>query len=238
MPTAGGEGRIHGRQRGRMTVAQRRALDGLLPRYLLQLPTPAKVADDNGDATACAIAAAYGRRAPLAIEIGFGNGSALVALARSHPDWNCFGIDVYRPGFGALLLACAAEEIENVRIVDAEASACLGQLPAASAQRIQVFFPDPWPKKRHHKRRLVNATFAARAANCLAPDGRLLLATDWPDYTEQMLTVLSAEEALRGGVAARPDERPLTPFEAKAHAAGRAVVDMAYRRVSMNGGAR
>lgn len=232
MPTAGGEDRIHGRHRGRMTVAQRRALESLLPRYLLNIPTSAEVTDDNGEATADEIAAAYGRHAPLAVEVGFGNGNALMALARSHPDWNCFGIDVYRPGFGALMLACAADEIANVRIVDAEANACLRQLPATSVQRIHVFFPDPWPKKRHHKRRLVNATFAARAANCLAPNGSLLLATDWPDYAEQMLAVLNAEEALRGGVAARPGERPVTPFEAKARAAGRPVVDMAYRRVA------
>lgn len=233
--TGGGQGRVYVRHRGRTTVAQQRALKNLLPRYLLDLPTPSQVVqvtDDSDEAIAHLIAEAFERSAPLAIEIGFGNGSALLALARSHPDWNCLGIDVYRPGFGALMLACEGDEIANVRIVDAEASAFLDQLPAASVQRIQAFFPDPWPKKRHHKRRLVNATFAARAANCLAPDASLLLATDWADYAEQMLAVLDAEEALHGGVTPRPGDRPVTPFEAKAHAAGRPIADMAYRRVT------
>ena len=230
--TGGGQGRVYVRHRGRTTVAQQRALENLLPRYLLDLPTPSQAANDGGEALAQQIAEAFERPAPLALEIGFGNGSALLALARSHPGWNCLGIDVYRPGFGALMLACEADEIANVRIVDAEASAFLDQLPTASVQRIQVFFPDPWPKKRHHKRRLVNATFAARAANCLAPDASLLLATDWANYAEQMLAVLNAERALQGGVAPRPSDRPVTPFEAKARAAGRPIVDMAYRRAA------
>ena len=136
------------------------------------------------------------------------------------------------PGFGALALACEREEIDNVRVLDAEASAFLGQLPAASVHRIHVFFPDPWPKKRHRKRRLVNATFAARAASCLEPCGCLALATDWQDYAEQMLDVLNAEAALRGGASARSSARPITPFEAKALAQGRNIVELTYRRVA------
>ena len=223
-----------------MTVAQQRAQEHLLPRYLLHLPPSStasagragEASGDCGETMQHLIADAFGRSAPLALEIGFGNGSALAALAKSHSDWNCIGVDVYRPGFAALALACEREELANVRIVDAEASAFLSQLPTASVHCIQVFFPDPWPKKRHHKRRLVNAEFAAGAANCLVPRGCLALATDWPDYAQQMLAVLNAEAALQGGVTARPELRPITPFEAKALAQGRAIVDMTYRRVA------
>ena len=220
-----------------MTIAQRRALDNLLPRYLLQYAPPsATVASDaegdSGEAMKRWFADAFGRHAPLALEIGFGHGNALVALAKSHPDWNCLGLDVYQPGFGALALACDREEIDNVRVLDAEATAFLGQLPTASVRRIHVFFPDPWPKKRHRKRRLVNAVFAARTANCLEPRGCLALATDWQDYAEQMLAVLNAEAALRGGASARSSARPITPFEAKALAQGRNIVELTYRRVA------
>ena len=171
---------------------------------------------------------AFERRAPLAVEIGFGNGAALAALAQAHPHWNCIGVDVYRPGFGALMLACERDEVRNVRIVDGNALDLLERLPDASLRRIDVFFPDPWPKARHHKRRLVNADFAAQAAACLVPDGHLRLATDSADYAEQMQQVLGAEQTLAGGVSPRPAERPVTPFEAKALAQGRRIVDLAY----------
>lgn len=171
---------------------------------------------------------AFGRRAPLAVEIGFGNGNALVALALAKPDWNCIGVDVYRPGFGALMLACERDDIRNVRIADDEGLAFLHRLPEASVQHISVFFPDPWPKKRHHKRRLVNASFASRVAACLAPNGHILLATDWPEYAQAMREALDAVPTLRGGIAPRPDIRPTTPFEAKAQTAGRPIVDLAY----------
>ena len=211
------------RHRGRTTVAQARALDQLLPRYLFA--PPAAVDAD-------VLAAVFGRQAPLAVELGFGNGSALVELAKAQPDWNCIGVDVYQPGFGALLLACEHEDIANIRIVDGEALHFLGRLPCASVRQLNVFFPDPWPKKRHHKRRLVNAEFAALAAVCLAVDGCLALATDWQPYAEQMQAVLDAEKALRGGVAPRPTSRPLTPFETKGLAAGRGIVDLLYSRAS------
>ena len=162
------------------------------------------------------------------MEIGFGNGAALVALAQAHPHWNCIGVDVYRPGFGALMLACEREEVGNVRIVDGNAMDLLERLPNAALRHIDVFFPDPWPKARHHKRRLVDAAFAAQAAACLATGGRLRLATDSADYAEQMQQVLGAEQTLAGGLSPRPAERPVTPFEAKALAQGRRIVDLAY----------
>ena len=209
------------RRRGRLTRAQARALDELSENYLVDLP-PTTVASAFWHG-------AFGRAAPLAIEACFGNGAALAAMAESHPDWNCLGVDVYRPGFGALMLACERDGIDNVRIADIEVLTLLERLEAGSVHRLHVFFPDPWPKKRHHKRRLVNADFAAAAAGCLETDGTLRLATDWREYADQMIEVLDAQPGLSGGVAARA-ERPTTPFEAKGLVANRPTVDLAYRR--------
>ena len=242
------------RRRGRLTTAQARALERFTHRYLVDLPDAglARRASDRqvkDTLTASKLDSSdtvsrrsrnleasfwrdkFGRSAPLAIEACFGNGVALAALATSHPDWNCVGVDVYRPGFGALMLACERHDVDNVRIVEGEVLTFLRGLQGASVHRLHVFFPDPWPKKRHHKRRLVNDAFARAAANCLEPDGALCLATDWEEYAEQMIEVLGAEPGLAGGVAARA-ERPLTPFEAKGLASGRRVVDLAYRRVA------
>lgn len=207
-----------------MTAAQARALDTLSDDYLLTLP--------EGPIESSLWAAVFNRTAPLAIEIGFGNGVALAHLALAHPDWNCLGVDVYRPGFGALMLACQKDGIDNVRIVESEALSLLKRLAPASVRLVNVFFPDPWPKARHHKRRLVNADFASAAAGCLEPGGTLSLATDWEPYAEQMAEVLAAVPTLRGGRTERPDSRPMTAFEAKGTAAGRAVVDLTYRRVA------
>ena len=211
------------RRRGRLTRAQARALDELSARYLVDLP-------DTGIGAGF-WRGVFGRDGPLAIETCFGNGAAVVDIARSHPTWNCLGVDVYRPGFGALMLACEREEIENVRIADTEVLSLLRRLEPGTVHRLSAFFPDPWPKKRHHKRRLVNADFAVAVAGCLEVDGTLHLATDWEDYAVQMLEVLNAEPNLDGGVVPRA-ERPVTPFEAKGHASGRRVFDLAYRRMA------
>ena len=206
-----------------MTAAQARALDTLSHEYLLALP--------DGPIGASLWAVAFNRPAPLAIEIGFGNGTALAQLALAHPDWNCVGVDVYRPGFGALMLACQRDGIDNVRIVEAEALSLLKRLAPTSVRLVNVFFPDPWPKARHHKRRLVNADFADAVGNCLESGGTLSLATDWAPYAEHMVEVLGAAPTLAGGETERPASRPMTPFEAKGEAAGRAVLDLTYRRV-------
>ena len=174
---------------------------------------------------------AFGRPGPLLVEIGFGMGDALAAFAKVHEDWNCLGIEVYRPGIGALMLACEREEIGNVRIVEAEAMTVLRRHPPACMNRIHVFFPDPWPKKRHHKRRLVNAEFAQEAGRCLVPGGTLALATDWREYAEQMRLILDACPTLDGSETQRPPERPQTPFESKGAAAGHHITDLAYRRI-------
>ena len=214
------EGRVYVRRRGRSTAAQERALVELAPRYIVQTPLPGEGWE-----------AAFGRTRPLLVEIGFGMGDALATFASAHADWNCVGIEVYRPGIGALMLACEREGLGNVRIVEAEAMTVLRRHAAASIDRIHVFFPDPWPKKRHHKRRLVNAEFAQEAARCLVPGGTLALATDWHEYAEQMLATLEAVPSLDGGETQRPPERPQTPFEAKGAAAGHHITDLAYRRI-------
>ena len=215
--------RAYLRQRGRLTSAQARALDHLSDRYLVDLPDAAIGSGFWRDA--------FGRGGPLAIETCFGNGAAVAELAKSRPTWNCIGVDVYRPGIGALMLLCEWDGVSNVRIVDAEILGFLCQVEPGTVHRISAFFPDPWPKKRHHKRRLVNADFATAAAACLEANGTLHLATDWEDYAAQMTEVLDAEPTLEGGVAARVD-RPVTPFEAKGLAHGRRVVDLAYRRLA------
>ncbi|MYE22902.1 MAG: tRNA (guanosine(46)-N7)-methyltransferase TrmB [Gammaproteobacteria bacterium] len=214
------EGRVYVRRRGRSTAAQERALVELAPRYVVTPPTHGRGWDE-----------AFGRAGPLLVEIGFGMGDALAAFASAHADWNCVGIEVYRPGIGALMLACEREELANVRIVEAEAMTVLRRHRAASMNRIHAFFPDPWPKKRHHKRRLVNAEFAQEAARCLVPDGVLALATDWREYAEQMLLTFETFPALDGGETGRPPERPQTPFETKGAAAGHHITDLAYRRI-------
>lgn len=214
------EGRVYVRRRGRSTAAQERALVELAPRYVVTLPTHGRDWED-----------AFGRAGPLLVEIGFGMGDALAAFASAHADWNCVGIEVYRPGIGALMLACEREGLANVRIVEAEAMTVLRRHAAASMDRIHAFFPDPWPKKRHHKRRLVNAEFAHEAARCLVPGGVLALATDWREYAEQMLLTFEASPTLDGGETERPPERPQTPFEAKGAAAGHHITDLAYRRI-------
>ena len=213
------EGRVYVRRRGRSTAAQERALVELAPRYVVTPPTHGRGWDE-----------AFGRAGPLLVEIGFGMGDALAAFASAHADWNCVGIEVYRPGIGALMLACEREELANVRIVEAEAMTVLRRHRAASMNRIHAFFPDPWPKKRHHKRRLVNAEFAQEAARCLVPGGILALATDWREYAEQMLLTFRASPTLDGGETERPPERPQTPFETKGAAAGHHITDLAYRR--------
>lgn len=214
------EGRVYVRRRGRSTAAQERALVELAPRYVVEPPLASEGWEE-----------VFGRPAPLLVEIGFGMGDALAAFAGEHEDWNCVGIEVYRPGIGALMLACEREGLGNVRIVEAEAMTVLRRHLASSVDRIHVFFPDPWPKKRHHKRRLVNAEFAAEAARCLGAGGTLAIATDWREYAEQMLETLKAEPSLQGGETERPPERPQTPFETKGTAAGHHITDLVYQRV-------
>jgi tRNA (guanine-N7-)-methyltransferase len=216
--------RVYIRRKGRMTRAQARALATLLDRYQLPMST-----------TPVDWTTVFGRAAPLLVEIGFGMGHALIDAAQRHPDWNCVGVEVYRPGIGAVLNAIDAAQLTNVRIIEGDAREVLaGMVGPAQLHRLIVFFPDPWPKSKHHKRRLVNAGFAALAASRLGDDGRLLIATDWAHYAEAILAVLDAEPGLEnvsgpGRYSERANERPMTRFEARGTGLGHAVWDVAYR---------
>ena len=171
----------------------------------------------------------FGREAPLVVEIGSGVGEATAAYAAAHPEHDVLAIEVWRPGVADLLHRVAEVGASNVRVVERDAVDCLEHvIREASVHELWTFFPDPWPKSRHHKRRLISEVFAEHVARALAPGGVWRLATDWPPYAERMREVLDASDALVGGEVARWDGRPLTKFERRGLAAGRPVVDLAY----------
>jgi len=207
---------------GRLTAAQRRALEELLPRYGIEV---------EGTLDFPAI---FGRNAPVWLEIGFGNGEALRAMARERPDVDFVGIEVHRPGIGRLLRAIHENDLANVRVIRGDAGEVLHEhVAAGSLSRVLVFFPDPWPKKRHHKRRLVQPAFVHDVARALQRDGILHLATDWEDYAWHMRGVLDAApefENTAEGWARRPSYRPRTRFEERGEHKGHAVYDLIYRR--------
>ncbi len=214
---------------GRVTAAQERALTDLWPIYGL----------DFNDTTVD-LNAAFGREPgisrPLCLEIGFGAGEVIGALAQSHHDIDYLGIEVHRSGVGRLLLRAAELQLRNVRVICHDAVEVLQTAVAdASFDEVLVFFPDPWHKKRHHKRRLLDAEFVALLATKLKTGGILRLATDWQEYAEQMLAVANADPALESlsperGYVARPDFRPATRFERRGARLGHGVWDLAYRR--------
>lgn len=208
---------------GRLGSGQQRALATLAPRYLLPW-SPAPI-----DA-----AAVYGRHAPLIVEVGFGMGAATAQIAAAQPQHDFLGIEVHVAGVGALLQRIDEQALGNLRIVRHDAVEVLREMIApASLAGVHVYFPDPWPKTRHHKRRLIQPDFVALLATRLAPGAYLHCATDWQPYAEQMLRVLDAEPRLANtasGYAARPPWRPLTKFEARGLALGHGVRDLLYRR--------
>jgi len=173
----------------------------------------------------------FGRSASLVVEIGSGVGEATAALAAARPEHDVLALEVWRPGVAASLARVAELGARNVRFCSVDAVWAMDHLVApAGLGELWTFFPDPWPKTRHHKRRLVTPGFAALAASRLAPGAWWRLATDWADYAEQMVAVLDAEQSLVGGVVARWAERPVTKFERKGLEAGRPITDLAYRR--------
>ena len=208
---------------GRLGSGQQRALAELGPRFVLPF-VPAPI-----DAPAV-----FGRRAPLVVEVGFGMGQATAQIAAATPEADFIGIEVHEAGVGALLREIDARGLTNLRIVRHDAVEVLRQMIApASLAAIHVFFPDPWPKKRHHKRRLIQPGFVELLASRLARGGRLHCATDWQDYAEQMLAVLSACPDLvntASGFAPRPASRPLTKFEARGLELGHGVWDLVFLR--------
>ena len=174
----------------------------------------------------------FGREAPLVVEIGPGVGEATGVLAAARPEHDVLALEVWRPGIAAGLAEVAAAGATNVRFCSVDAVWVLEHLVAPdSLAGLWTFFPDPWPKKKHHKRRLVDRDFAALAAGRLAPDAEWRLATDWADYADQMREVLDAEPRLSGGPVERWSDRPVTKFERKGLAVGREITDLCYRRL-------
>jgi tRNA (guanine-N7-)-methyltransferase len=207
-----------------MTVAQERAWRDLWPRYGLA------ETDQTLD-----LDAAFDRAAARTLEIGFGNGESLVALAQAHPDEDFLGIEVHRPGVGHLMLRADSLGLGNIRVACRDAVEVLSrQLPDASFDAVLLYFPDPWPKKRHHKRRIVQPAFVELVAGRLKSGGRFRLATDWQNYAEQMLAVAGGcallENEFDAGYAPRPDSRPLTRFETRGQRLGHEVWDLCFRK--------
>lgn len=189
------------------------------------------VPEDALDDPEAQVSAWFGREAPLVVEIGSGVGEATGVLAAARPDVNVLALEVWRPGVAAGLAEVAAAGATNVRFCSIDAVWLIEHLIASGElAELWTFFPDPWPKTRHHKRRLVTPGFARVVADRLAPGGTWRLATDWAHYAEQMVAVLDAEPALEGGVVPRWDARPVTKFERKGVQAGRLITDMEYRR--------
>ena len=209
---------------GRVGSGQARALAEVGPRCLLAYQSHVVDLD-----------AVFGRVSAKVLEIGFGMGEGLAETAAAYPDTDFLGVEVHTPGVGALLKQIGERGLDNVRVIQHDAVEVLERMIApGSLAGVRVFFPDPWHKKRHHKRRLIQPPLVALLASRLAPGGFIHLATDWQDYAAQMLVVLSAEPLLQNTVAdyaPRPDTRPLTKFEQRGLRLGHGVWDLIFRRV-------
>ena len=212
-------------RQGRVTAAQQRARETLLPRLSITY-APALLDLDR----------AFGRAAPKVLEIGFGMGETTARIASQHPERDFLGIEVYGPGVGGLLKRVTELGLTNVRVIQHDAAEVLRDMIAPAAlDGVHVYFPDPWPKKRHHKRRLLQPPFVALLASRMKAGAYLHVATDWEDYARQILDVLSAEPLLAntcGGFAPRPDWRPQTKFESRGLRLGHRVWDVVFRRVA------
>jgi len=223
------------RRSGRMSEAQERAWTQLADRYLIDVPRDAAATSVARDAQVDP-AVLYGRSARLVVEIGSGQGHAIVHAAAARPDTDFLAVEVFKAGLARTMRDADAAGARNLRLVEANAPEVVQHLlPAASVDEIWVFFPDPWHKKRHAKRRLVTAEFAGIVAGALVEGGMLRLATDWQDYADQMAEVMDAapgfRRAFEGEWAPRFDGRVMTAFERKGLARGRDIRDLAYRRV-------
>lgn len=210
-------------RQGRVSPAQQRACETLLPRFGIQYA-----------AQPLDLALAFGRIAPKILEIGFGMGDSTATIARDHPESDYLALEVHTPGVGNLLKLIDAQHIANVRIIQHDAVEVLHDMIGTNTlDGVHIFFPDPWHKARHNKRRLIQAPFIAQLAQKIKPGAYIHVATDWQDYAEQVLTVLSAEPLLKNtaaNYAPRPDYRPLTKFEQRGIRLGHGVWDLLFRR--------
>ena len=212
---------------GRTTAAQKRALKDLLPRF--GIPFQERALD---------LDLVFGRRAPTVLDIGFGDGSALLTLAANHPDRDYLGIEVHEPGIGHLLLQLERAGLENLRIVPHDAVEVVAHMvPPGQVDAVNLFFPDPWPKKRHHKRRIVQPDFVRNIALALKPRGIFHVATDWADYAEHVLSVMAGCEQFetlssRQAAAEPLVDRPTSKFERRGIALGHTVTDLHFRRIA------
>lgn len=207
------------RRAGRVTAGQQRALTELWPRWGVESPGGQLDLDTL-----------FGRQAPRVLEIGMGDGEVLLAMAAQHPDQDFLGVEVHEPGIGHCLLGVDKAGLQNVRLIREDAILVLQDwLPGDSLDRVNLFFPDPWPKKRHHKRRIVQRGFLELLARCLRSGGLLHMATDWAPYAEHM------EETLAGSADFEPLEgagdRPATKFERRGERLGHQIRDLRYRRI-------
>ena len=212
------------RRKGRITPRQQAALAALLSTHHIPL-TPGSVI--NIDAT-------FQRHAPCFLEIGLGKGEVLIEMAKKHPHANFIGIEVYEAGIGAVLASMQEEQLSNIRVIQEDAMVVLrDHIAPQSLAGIHLFFADPWPKKRHHKRRIVQKEFVELVVNALEPGGYIHMATDWQPYAEHMLEVLTATPALNnqakeGGYIERPATRSVTKFESRGHRLGHGVWDLYF----------
>lgn len=214
-------------RQGRLTAAQQRAMDELFPRF--GIPSTATPLD---------LDALFGRAAPRILEIGFGDGESLAAIAQAHPDNDYLGIEVHTPGVGHLLLKIEELALTNLRVMRDDAVEVLThRLADASLDAVYLFFADPWPKKRHHKRRIVQEEFVQLLRHKLKIGGHFHMATDWEDYARHMLQVMSTAAGFRntapsGDYVPRPDYRPLTKFERRGQRLGHGVWDLIFERIA------
>ena len=218
--------RSYVRREGRLTKGQQRALNELYPVYGLKLENNQLID----------FVELFGNDHPVHIEIGFGNGQALIHMAAEHPDQNYLGIEVHRPGVGNALLQVEQQDLKNVRVIAQDAVEVLSDhIPDESLSAVYIFFADPWHKKRHHKRRLIQTEFVETLMSKLKQNGLLHFATDWQDYAEHMLEVIKKIPSLenpagKNNFSERPDYRPITKFEQRGLRLGHGVWDLLLRK--------
>lgn len=214
------------KREGRLTKGQASALERLMPVWGIQAPAVGQHIQ---------MAELFGREAAVTLEIGFGMGHSLVAMAKAAPERNFIGVEVHRPGVGACLMEAEAQGVENLRVIEFDAVEVLEQwLADGCLDRVQIFFPDPWHKTKHHKRRLIQPGFVQLLRRKMQPGGVLHLATDWENYAEHMLEVMKAASgyenvSVDNTFIPRPDERPLTKFEQRGHRLGHGVWDLQFK---------